>query len=92
MNITRAVDEHVAEQAGKAAFAVGKSLNQAVRDCLEQLASGSRLDLELLAFEQSALDTSGCLTGWISTATKPALADIGVGYLTRSFLVQASTP
>ena len=38
MNLTLSVDERIAEQARKAAGAMGKSLNQAVRDYLEQLA------------------------------------------------------
>jgi predicted HicB family RNase H-like nuclease len=32
MNITLSIDERVAEQARQAAMAMGKSLNQAVRD------------------------------------------------------------
>ncbi len=38
MNITLAVDEKLAERARNAAQAMGKSLNQAERDYLEQLA------------------------------------------------------
>ena len=64
MNITLSVDERIAEQARKAATAMGKSLNQAVRDYLEQLAGGQQLDSELLAFKQSALNTPGRLDGW----------------------------
>jgi len=43
MNITLAVDARVAEQARKAASARGNSLNQAVRDYLEQLAGTEQL-------------------------------------------------
>ena len=64
MNITLSVDERVAEQARAAAAALGKSLNQAVRDYLEQLAGSEQLASELRAFEQSALDTPGRLEGW----------------------------
>ena len=64
MNITLSVDERVAEQARAAAAALGKSLNQAVRDYLEQLAGSEQLASELRAFEQSALDTPGRLGGW----------------------------
>ena len=64
MNITFRVDERIALQARKAAQAMGKSLNQAVRDYLEQLAGGQRVDSELLAFEQSALNSAGRLDGW----------------------------
>ena len=64
MNITLAVDELVAEQARKAASAMGKSLNQAVRDYLEQLAGAEQLAAELKAFEASALESPGRLNGW----------------------------
>lgn len=64
MNITLAVDEQVAERARKAALAMGKSLNQAVRFYLEQLAGAERLALELHAFEASALASPGRLSGW----------------------------
>lgn len=64
MNITLSVDERIAEEARKAAGAMGKSLNQAVRDYLEQLAGVHKLDAELQAFEASALNTPGRLRGW----------------------------
>ena len=64
MNITLSVDERIAEDARKAAAAMGKSLNQAVRDYLEQLAGGPQLAAELQAFEASALNTPGRLQGW----------------------------
>ena len=64
MNITLAVDEQIAEKARKAASAMGKSLNQAVRDYLEQLAGAEQLALELKAFEASALASPGRLNGW----------------------------
>ncbi len=64
MNITLSVDEQVAERARVAAQAMGKSLNQAVREYLEQLGGQQRLQAELDAFEQSALATPGRLRGW----------------------------
>jgi Family of unknown function (DUF6364) len=64
MNITLSVDEQVAERARAAAQAMGKSLNQAVRDYLEQLGGSQRLQTELDAFEQSARATPGRLRGW----------------------------
>lgn len=64
MNITLSVDERIAEQARKAAQAMGKSLNQAVRDYLEQLAGASQVETEVRAFEQSARATPGRLEGW----------------------------
>jgi antitoxin component of RelBE/YafQ-DinJ toxin-antitoxin module len=64
MNITLSIDEQVAEKARKAASAMGKSLNQAVRDYLEQLAGAQQLEAELRSFEQSALSTPGKMKGW----------------------------
>jgi antitoxin component of RelBE/YafQ-DinJ toxin-antitoxin module len=64
MNITLSVDERVAERARKAAQAMGKSLNQAVRDYLEQLAGAQALEAQVQAFEQSARQTPGRLNGW----------------------------
>jgi len=64
MNITLSVDERIAEQARAAAATMGKSLNQAVRDYLEQLAGSQQLASELRAFEQSARGTPGRLDGW----------------------------
>jgi hypothetical protein len=43
---------------------MGKSLNQAVRDYLEQLGGGQQLEAELSSFEQSALESPGRLNGW----------------------------
>lgn len=42
MNITLSVDEQVAQRAREAAQKIGKSLNQAVRDYLEQLAGSAQ--------------------------------------------------
>ena len=64
MNLTLAVDERTAKKARKAARAMGKSLNQAVRDYLEQLAGTPDLAAELQVFEKSALATPGKLKGW----------------------------
>lgn len=64
MNLTLSVDERVAESARKAALAMGKSLNQAVRDYLEQLARTAPVEAELQAFEASARATPGRLAGW----------------------------
>ena len=64
MNITLSIDERVAEQARQAAQAMGKSLNQAVRDYLEQLAGRAQLESEIEAFLQSTARTPGRLAGW----------------------------
>lgn len=64
MNITLSIDERIAEQARVAAATMGKSLNQAVRDYLEQLAGRQQLAAELEAFERSAIQSPGRLDGW----------------------------
>ena len=64
MNLTIAVDERTVEKARQAALAMGKSLNQAVRDYLEQLAGTPDLAAKLQVFEESALATPGRLKSW----------------------------
>jgi antitoxin component of RelBE/YafQ-DinJ toxin-antitoxin module len=64
MNITLAVDEQVVEQARKAARAMGKSLNQAVRDYLEQLAGADQNALQVERFVESARNSPGRLGNW----------------------------
>lgn len=64
MNITLSVDERVAEAAREAARKMGKSLNQAVREHLEQLAGQERLAQEWQAYEQRCLNSGGQLKGW----------------------------
>ena len=55
MDIKPFTDEGIIERARKAAQAMGKSLNQAVRDYLEQLAAGEEgLDAELEAMRSMA--------------------------------------
>ena len=43
---------------------MGKSLNQVVREYLEQLAGRAQLDAEIEAFLQSSRETPGRLNGW----------------------------
>jgi antitoxin component of RelBE/YafQ-DinJ toxin-antitoxin module len=64
MNITLSIDERVAEQAREAALAMGKSLNQVVRDYLEQLAGRAQLESEIASFLESTAQTPGRIGGW----------------------------
>ena len=64
MNITLSIDERVAENAREAARKMGKSLNQAVRDYLEQLAGQSNAQQQWDEFEARCLNTKGRLNGW----------------------------
>lgn len=64
MNITLSVDEQVAQRAREAAQKMGKSLNQMVRDYLEQLAGGSRREQLWAQFEARCLQSPAQLKGW----------------------------
>ena len=64
MNITLALDERLADRARQAAQAMGKSLNQVVREYLEHLAGQAQLDAELEAYRQSTANSPGRLNGW----------------------------
>ena len=63
MNITLSVDEQVAARAREAAKKLGKSLNQVVRDYLEQLAGGARRSQQWTDFEQRCLQSDGQFGG-----------------------------
>lgn len=64
MNITLSVDEQVAARAREAAKKLGKSLNQVVRDYLEQLAGSARRGQQWTQFEERCLQSNGQLGGW----------------------------
>jgi replicative DNA helicase len=64
MNITLSVDERVAENAREAARKMGKSLNQAVRDYLEQLGGQARREQEIQEFLEGCKRSEGRLNGW----------------------------
>jgi hypothetical protein len=65
MNITLSIDERVAENAREAARKMGKSLNQVVRDYLEQLAGSAHAEQDFEAFERHCLNSKARLNGWI---------------------------
>lgn len=64
MNITLAIDEKVAQRAREAAQKMGKSLNQVVRDYLEQLAGSNQREQQWAQFEARCLNSSAQLGGW----------------------------
>lgn len=64
MNITLSVDEQVAQRAREAAQKMGKSLNQAVRDYLEQLAGTGRRGQQWAQFEARCLQSDAKLGDW----------------------------
>jgi hypothetical protein len=62
MNLTLSVDEHVVAQARKKASALGKSLNQLIRDYLQRIAGGD--DPERSIEEFKSLSGRGDSRGW----------------------------
>jgi DNA anti-recombination protein RmuC len=64
MNITLSVDEKIAERARATVQAMGKSLNQMVREYLESLAHQNDLEAELEEFERLSLASGGDSKGW----------------------------
>ena len=64
MNITLSVDERVVEQARKAAQAMGKSLNQAVRDYLEELAGTNQRDAVAAELRELSMTGKAPRSGW----------------------------
>jgi len=61
-NITLSVDERVVREAREAAQAMGKSLNQLVREYLEQLAGKRQVERDLEEFRR--LSGQGDSNGW----------------------------
>jgi hypothetical protein len=64
MNITLSADEAVIKQARKRAEAMGKSLNQLVREYLQQLAGGSDVDDDITALRRLSKEGRGRSGGW----------------------------
>ena len=64
MNITLSIDEQVAQRAREAAQKMGKSLNQVVRDYLEQLAGSARRGQQWAQFEERCLESHVQLGDW----------------------------
>ena len=64
MNITLSADAQTVEKARMAAQRMGKSLNQAVRDYLEQLAGSADRSQDWADFSHRCLDAKGQLQGW----------------------------
>ena len=64
MNITLSADEAVIQRARKRAEAMGKSLNQLVREYLQQLAGGSDIDDDIEALRRLTEEGHGRSGGW----------------------------
>ena len=64
MNITLSVDETVVKRARKRAEAMGKSLNQLVRDYLQGLAGGNDATKDVEALRRLTAEGRGRSRGW----------------------------
>lgn len=64
MNITLSADEAVIQRARKRAEAMGTSLNQLVREYLQQLAGGTDVDDDIDALRRLTKEGSGRSRGW----------------------------
>jgi hypothetical protein len=64
MNLTLAVDERLVEQARRIAESQGKSLNQVIREFLEELASPSTAAGEMEELRRLSLEGQGRSKGW----------------------------
>ena len=63
-NITLSADEKIIEQARKAAKLRGMSLNQVIREYLEELATGSQTDNEFLRLQELSELAAGHRGDW----------------------------
>ena len=64
MNVTLSVDGKLAEKLRKVAEDMGKSLNQRVRNYLEQLARPQQMAQELTELRRLSLEGEGNARGW----------------------------
>ena len=64
MNLTLAVDDRLVEQARKVAESQGKSLNQVIREYLEELTSPSTAAGEMEELRRLSLEGQGRSKGW----------------------------
>lgn len=64
MNVTLSVDEEVMRQARQHAEAIGTSVNQLVREYLEQLAGKTNTAADAAEFERLSRQARGNSRGW----------------------------
>jgi len=64
MNVTLSIDDKVIKRARKAAEGMGMTLNQAVRQFLDQLAGGRPADTDLREMEELSELSEGRSRGW----------------------------
>jgi antitoxin component of RelBE/YafQ-DinJ toxin-antitoxin module len=64
VNLTLSVDERLVEEARKVAAAMGKSVNQLVRDYLEQITSKTTVEEDLAELHRLSREGRGNSRGW----------------------------
>jgi hypothetical protein len=64
MNVTLAIDDEVIQEVRRRAEAMGTSLDQLVRDYLEQLAGKTDPNMDALEFERLSRIGQGDSRGW----------------------------
>jgi len=64
MNITLSVDERLVKRARKKANALGKSLNQLIREYLERLAGSDDAERDVTEIRQLSRQSRGRMRGW----------------------------
>lgn len=64
MNLTLSVDDEVVDQARRSAEAMGKSVNQLVREYLERLAGRSDIEAAVAEFQELTRSAKGDRRGW----------------------------
>jgi antitoxin component of RelBE/YafQ-DinJ toxin-antitoxin module len=64
MNLTLSVDERLIEEARRVAATMGKSVNQLVRDYLEQITSKATLEEDIAELRRLSRESRGNSRGW----------------------------
>jgi antitoxin component of RelBE/YafQ-DinJ toxin-antitoxin module len=64
MNLTLSLDERLLEEARRVAAAMGKSVNQLIRDYLEQITSKSATEDEIAELRRLSQESRGSSRGW----------------------------
>lgn len=64
MNLTLSIDDRLVQQARKLAEGMGTSLNQLIRDYLEELTAQSDPEAEIEELRRLSLESHGRSQGW----------------------------
>ena len=64
MDLTLSIDERLVEEAQKVAVALGKSLDQLIRDYLEQLTSAASPEEAIAELQRLSEESRGNSGGW----------------------------